>query len=391
MGAFQPPHQESGSPRYLQVVDIVRGVSILSVLSLHLFQSHAVRPPACSWERECLFLASRNGLYGVFLFFVVSGFLITRMLASTSPSLYQPRFGHFYARRAGRILPLMLLTTLIGAAMVFLHPKTPGAYSYCFRSPSASFDPPFWISLWTFSFNWYRIFHQNASPSLGLHWDVLWSLSIEEQFYLFYPPLLARLGGEGRLVRFLAAVIFLAPLSAYAAFRFYGPSYLIFMNSFTPFGSIALGSLLYILSEKYRPLLGKNRGWCMGLCWGGAALMAAVYFGTFWENPVDCVYGPFAISVGVFVFLLGALHLKLFESKKFRILSLPGKVSYGAYLLHPAVLFCMAPLLWGSGAGTYYSVFILGTFGAAWISYRYYERPMNRWIRHGLGVVSPVR
>ncbi|HTC20476.1 MAG TPA: acyltransferase [bacterium] len=367
---------------------MVRGFSILSVLCLHLMQSTAVKPPQNYWVEKFWFFISRNGTYGVFLFFVISGFLITRMLAAVSPSLFRPRFKEFYIRRAGRILPLLVLTVAAGACMVyFFNAPTPGYY-YCFRNPRASFDFSFWSSLATFSFNWYRILHENISPSLGLHWDVLWSLSIEEQFYFFYPLILAWLGSEKRFLWFLTAAVVLAPLASWAAYRCHPHSFLIFMNSFTAFGSIALGALLYFLTDRFGGFLGKREKICGCFCFLGVLVSLVIYFGTSILDSRDCVFGPLAMSAGLFFFLLGGIPLGLLESKRFWIFALPGKVSYGAYLLHAGVLYFISPFLFGKDASLYFIVFIVVTTGISWLSYRFFEIPANRWIRRTFGVRS---
>lgn len=374
----------------LQVIDIARTFAILPVLCLHLLFSNAVRPPDSPWLKDFLFLASRNGIYGVFLFFVVSGFLITRMIASTSPSLFKPDLRNFYVRRVARILPLLSLSVIFGVWMVYFAGASSAAYRYCFRNPAVAFGPVFWLSLLTFSFNWYRIWHDQTTPALGLHWDILWSLSIEEQFYLFYPLVLAWLKNETRFRRFLGWVILLSPLSSMAAYGLRPHSFLLFMNSFAAFGSIALGAFLHLLSERHGEFLRGRKGLCACFCGLGFLISAFIYFNTSLLNPLDCVYGPFTFSVGLFFFLLGGLHLGFFESKAWRILALPGKVSFGAYLIHPAVLYFLSPLLVGTDAGVHFLAYILAVCAVAWISFRFYEIPMNHWIRKTWGRFPPV-
>lgn len=334
-----------------------------------------------------MFAVSQNGIYGVYLFFVVSGFLITRMLESISPSLYRPSFRNFYVRRVGRILPLLGLTVFFGVLMVSFGAASTLAFQYCFKSPFAVFDPTFWLSILTFSFNWYRIVHSQTAPFLGLHWDVLWSLSIEEQFYLFYPLALAWVKTENRFIGFLIGILVLASSSSLAAYGLQPHSYLILMNSFTAFGSIALGALLHILSKRKGAFLRERKGLCGLFCGIGFSTVTLVYFTTSTRNPVDCIYGPITLSAGLFIFLLGGQHLELFESGWFKALALPGKVSYGAYLLHPAVLYFVSPVLVGMDATVHYGLFIFVTIGTAWISYRFFETPINQWLRGKLEAV----
>jgi len=113
--------------------------------------------------------------------------------------------------------------------------------------------------------------------------------------------------------------------------------------------------------------------------------MGLIYFTTFIFDPVDTLFGPFILSGGLFLFLLGALHLEVFESKRLWGLALPGKVSYGAYLIHPAVLYFLWPLWVGLDTSLGFLAFIFSTIVVAWFSYRFFETPMNRGIRRVLG------
>lgn len=369
----------------LQVVDIARTFAILPVLCMHLLYSGGIKPPLNAWEKGFWLCLSRNGVYGVFLFFVVSGFLITRMVSSTSPNLFRPDIRNFYVRRLGRIFPLLSLTVLFGAFMVYFEGGSSLAYRYCFKYSSFVFGPAFWLSLLTFSFNWYRIFNDQITPSFGLHWDILWSLSIEEQFYFFYPLVLTWIKNEGRFMRFLFIIILLSPISSIVSYTLRPCSFLVFMNSFAAFGSIALGALLHILSQRYGSIFRERKLICGGLCVSGFFIAGSIYFTTSIRQPIDCIYGPFTFSLGIFLFLFGALQLDFFEAKGLRFLSWPGKVSYGAYLIHPTVLFFLSPFLAGVNASLCFFVFIPLVIGVAWISYVFYELPANSWVRKTFG------
>ena len=103
---------------------------------------------------------------------MVSGFLITRVLARGPGGLFQPDLRHFYVRRMGRILPLLFLFVLIGITILL--------YGQA-HVPGAHLNPRyhgFWFCIATFSFNWYEV--AVNSQWFGLHWMVLWSLAVEE-------------------------------------------------------------------------------------------------------------------------------------------------------------------------------------------------------------------
>ncbi len=138
-------------------VDLVRLVSILVVFAVHLHASGLVRLPESSLARTAWLYFARNGSYGVSLFFVVSGFVITRTILRRSPSLAGIGLRDFYTRRAGRILPLLGLVVVLGAAALVLVPSGSPRSDFCLRAPLARFDAVFWTSILTFSFNWLRI------------------------------------------------------------------------------------------------------------------------------------------------------------------------------------------------------------------------------------------
>lgn len=371
----------------LQLIDIVRTFSIGSVLAIHYMLASTARTPGYPWVQWLWVYATRNGFYGVFLFFVVSGFLITRMIDKTSPHLNAPDLRSFYARRAARILPLLLLVVVAGLVTILWAPIRYRPYGFCYRNPYAIFNGAFWVSIASFWFNWYQAFLQRPATLMGLHWDVLWSLSIEEQFYIFYPLVLLALGSRRRLYFFLAGII---PL--FLAFLEAGLQWLplnsreAWTDSFTGFSSIALGALLYLLSTDFKAFLRARRVFCRWLCVLGFGLMTVAYGLTSMSDPLDQVLGPLMVAVGLFFFLLGGLNLEVFESKKVSFLGWLGRLSYGAYLLHSTVLYWMWHFLSGMDVNLGFLLFAGGTGLVSALSYRFYEMPMNQWVR---GILRP--
>lgn len=91
------------------------------------------------------------------------------------------------------------------------------------------------------------------------------------------------------------------------------------------------------------------------------------------------------MNLGTFLFLLGGIHLPVFESKFFLALALPGKVSYGMYLWHGLILYLLWPLLFSVDVLSGFVLYAAGTFLFSYLSYRFYELPMNGWVRKTLG------
>jgi peptidoglycan/LPS O-acetylase OafA/YrhL len=326
------------------------------------------------------------GGYGVSLFFVVSGYLITSRLAHSTDGLFHPNYRDFYSRRFGRIVPLLLLTCVMGLLMVCFAHEDSQRFHYCIKNEKVTFSPWMWLAILLFVFNWYRSWlgaHPGlSSPYLGLHWDVLWSLSIEEQFYLFYPVLLKKLRRTRNLVLFLLGVILtnqsVLVWRALRPYRYSPPSW----SSFSGFMLIAIGCLLYLANAHYGKRLRANPGFCRKLVISGFIIFFWAYLHS--QAKVYVLYrafGDLLIGGGAALFILGALHIEIFNSKYLYFLTLPGQMSYGVYLLHPIVLFFLWPFLSGKNSIMAFSVLVVSTTVVALISYRYYEEPMNRWIR----------
>ncbi len=159
-------------------LDAVRGIAVLMVLFLH-----GLAPPVgatLSAASKFLLSLSQHGGAGVNLFFVLSGFLITGILLDSKMGCGY--YGRFYTRRALRILPALcatLLLLLVGG----------------------------WIN-WRFALVSIA-FLANSTPLLGipLQYGPLWSLAVEEHFYLFWPTLIRRLSSRLQIILMLSIIV----------------------------------------------------------------------------------------------------------------------------------------------------------------------------------------
>ena len=360
---------------------MLRSFSIIAVWMFHYHLPHLYASSESSWVLSVWRRFSINGAYGVQIFFVVSGFLITRLIAGQRGGLFQADPKEFYFRRASRILPLLFLSLVLGGAFLLLGRSDAAGFGFCLRNPQAGFNGFFWASIAAFYFNWFRGFWAPAAD-FGLQWDILWSLSIEEQFYFFYPLALKRLASEKNLYRFLGCFLLAGPLVRGAGLFWFPDQPYWFLNSFCEFDLIAIGCLLYLVCANHSRFLAAKQGACWFFCLTGIFLVVK----TFLELPSDLDYfrrmfGASFIGWGTFLFLLGALHLKIFEHKFLKPLAWPGKLSYGGYLLHPIVLYLAWPWLLGRGEGLGFFGFALAALLAAGVSYQFYEAPANRWLR----------
>jgi peptidoglycan/LPS O-acetylase OafA/YrhL len=362
----------------IAIIDLARTFSIVAVMALHLKPTLPLPDPAFRWGWDHF---QRSGGYGVSLFFVISGFLITRVIALRKEGILHPNLHWFYARRVGRIWPLFLLAVLLGLFFAGVLPPDRPAFKYCFKLPDHPADITFWVPLLFFAFNWAF----GDWGHIGGHWTVFWSLAVEEQFYLFYPLALRKAGKSRRIVLFLVFWV-AAGFSWRLWVYFQGPVFPVssMRHSWGAFDQIAIGALLYLAQEKFGKCFSKNKN--LSFLTTVSGLIVIVYWNTFpVEGSLDWVYGPTLISLGLCLFLLGGLALPFFESPLLKPLTWPGQYSYGNYLFHMTVIYFINPFLWDLNIFLAFILFVIVTTGVSAISHRFFELSANRWIQRKLG------
>jgi peptidoglycan/LPS O-acetylase OafA/YrhL len=183
-----------------------------------------------------------GGFLGVDIFFVLSGFLITDLLAAQYDRAGRLNLRDFWSRRARRLLPALgLMLIVVTAAATVIEPDQGGSLRLAL------------LAAVTYTSNWYQILHHvSYFAALGLFTappplDHLWSLAIEEQFYLIWPLLLWLLifRLNGRRARVTATLI-LAALSALAMALEYSPGdpSLVYYGTDTHASALLIGAAL---------------------------------------------------------------------------------------------------------------------------------------------------
>src|SRR5271166_1576071 len=164
----------------LDTIDLLRGLAIIAVILLHgqirLLFSYNISIENLL-PRPIFHAIFWQGGNGVTVFFAISGFLITLTSLRRFGSLANMRAPAFYRIRFARIAPLLLMLLAVLSVLHLFNVEGFRIKASCGTLPQALF------AALTFHVNWFEAVH----GYLPANWDVLWSLSIEEMFYLFFP------------------------------------------------------------------------------------------------------------------------------------------------------------------------------------------------------------
>ena len=374
-GNPSPPRtDETGSPP-IPELDGVRGLAILLVL---LFHFQGVRPP---WVPKALTYPMVIGWSGVDLFFVLSGFLITRILIATRGSANY--FAAFYARRALRILPLYLLAVFlcfrVGLPVAARHGIPIDA--------DPALEPWFWLHV----SNWATAFGRDVPPV-----SHFWSLAIEEQFYAVW-PLVVLLTPARRLAGVCAAIAGSSAAARIAAGAAGAPAEALHRLTIFRVDALAIGGFVAaVAADPDLRRRARERLRAVGVS-SAALLAAALVAGRGATSPVmtSVGYTLFAIVYAVLVFAaFDATGSSGWLATRLRspILRAFGKYSYGIYVFHYPVSLVAAGFArkasLGASAAEATGIWLLSvgagiavSFGVALLSWNLYEKRFLAWKR----------
>lgn len=369
----------------------IQGLRAVAVLLVVLFHSRIGLP---------------GGFIGVDVFFVISGFVITELLLRELSSTGRVSLARFYARRARRILPaagLVILVTLV--LIVLLTSPLTSAHENAGKAGAAS---SLFVSNFWFMGNTGGYFDARAESNPFLQ---MWSLSVEEQFYLVFPIALVLLWSISRGTRNVALTVLVAAFamvslcagvvwSSRAAQPFVldvGPLQLRTTDALVAFfGPLSrawefLAGALVSLCLAKRVLPRRFRAFAS---WVGIALILC---GAVVISETDSFPGTFALVpvMGTVLILCAGKGETPPSAWPTRALSMRGPVglgdvSYSWYLWHWPLL--VLAFTWFSPEGLNGLWVSVGAFVPALLSYRYLESPIRRgrFLGSGRGIVVIV-
>jgi peptidoglycan/LPS O-acetylase OafA/YrhL len=363
----------------LDGVDLLRGLAIFLVLMNHVNMrllgakvpyTHGLPPQLVSslvW----------NGQFGVQIFFAVSGFLITSTTLRRWESPAQVNIGDFYKLRFARIAPLLLLLLAVLSGLHLAHLK-----NFVVAEKTGGLGRALVAAL---------TFHVNVLEArrgyLPANWDILWSLSVEEMFYLFF-PLVCRVFRRRELLAIpLVLCVVLGPFERSRAFnpnpvwREY--SYLGGMDA------IALGCLTALVI--WRRNLSSAVLWMLGSV--GTVLLGfslgfsiRAYAWGLRRSGLDMT----VLAVGTCMLIVVAAQTRWQAPRILTPLLRLGQRSYEIYLTHMFVVFGLFSLFVAGGKpmGAVAVLFISAIVSSGLLGEavaRFYSEPLNRTLRSRWG------
>jgi len=357
-------------------IDVIRGVAIILVLLHHFNIAYRLEDTLLArvlgWN--LVRAVARNGNYGVTMFFVVSGYLITSNTERRWAGLANVGAKAFYTLRVARILPCLLL--LLGMVNLL----AAGGMTIFQNRPQGGEPISFWLVNFASLTFWMNVLidrHGWFNYPLG----VLWSLSVEEVFYLAFPLLCLLLRRQARLLAFWATVIVAAPLYRLAHQGDEGGYLYAYAASFD---GIVIGCCTALLARKVA-----LRGRALQILQSAVAAAMAVFY--LWRPIGETnVLGVTGMALGTAVLLLGAQERSADPvrrgSRPLVMLGWLGRLSYELYLFHLVVLGLMRTAfppraISGDEKLLLLTAFLVLSAGLATLISRFYAELLNRQIR----------
>ncbi len=356
------PRPVEGTSPYLPGLDGIRAIAVLSVIVFHL---------NFSW--------ASGGLLGVQVFFVLSGYLITDLLVAEYRRHHGIALAQFWIRRARRLLPALFVVLFVTVGWATLFDRSQLA---ALRSDLPS--GIFYFSNWWFIFHHISYFARFGPPSPLGH---LWSLSIEEQFYLIWPLLvlvaMKYLHNRRTMVLLTLTAAAASAIEMGVLFVPDGDPTRVYDGTDTRAFALFIGAALAMVlprSQTFAPVSVNARRLLDAV--GGASLLGI--FLMFWlTSQYDSfLYEGGMVLLAVLTALLIAVtihpssHLELILG--WEPLRWVGERSYGIYLWHYPVIVLTTPLN-AAPSLMRATLQIAATMVLAALSWRFIEQP----VRHG--------
>ena len=365
----------TGGGTHLEGLDGLRALAIGAVVAYHLDPT---------WLP--------GGFLGVDVFFVVSGFLITTLLVGERARNGRVAFGRFWARRARRLLPALVLCVAVCVLVARL--VHPDLLVHLGRQV---------LGALTFSTNWVEIsagssYFDQTAPTLFLN---MWSLAVEEQFYLVWPLVVTALLAAGlrprsRTSAAVAIAILSSALMAVGLVPGQDPTRVYYGTDTHVMGLMLGAALGFVWTSSGHGILGTEvwARWRRPVLVLALAVLTGLLLLLTEETPATFRGGITVASLATACLVAALLPVDDVPSRWRFLMSGPvltwvGRRSYGIYLWHWPVLLIIGldlPTAPGTSQHLLSRVWaVLVTLALADLSYRFVEAPVRVWGFRGVG------
>jgi len=323
-------------------LDLIRGLAILLVLLRH------------AWPGAI----GNAGIVGVVVFFVLSGYLITAILQRDITKFGKVRYGHFYRNRALRLLPALLVVTAvfaIGETIFNILGDRDRVLHTVVVALTYTGDIPYLNEI-----------------SQGL--SHLWTLAVEEQFYLLWPILLTLALRRKMLVRTVVLLASVTVILCIGTLVISAPNFSDVYRLPTSWAlAIILGSAARLWQSRVHSAAGPRQRQAL-LAGCGLLVLLAISFAPDWKNEAFLYLGAVpVISAATIALIVFAEKWKDLPTPYLRPLLFLGTISYGAYLWN----YLLAQWLHVGNGGDWRSFASIGlTLAAATLSWYLIEKPI---------------
>lgn len=374
-----PPPSVAG--KRLDGIDLLRGLSIFFVIMNHInIRLLGADVPYTKYlPAQLVHVLVWNAQLGVQMFFAISGFLITSITMRRWGSLPQVSLRGFYLFRLARIAPLLFLLLAVLCTLHFA-----GAHHYVVRAETGGLGRALFAAL-TFHLNLLEI-HRGYLPG---NWDILWSLSIEEMFYLFFPVACLLFAGKkllGRSIVFPALLLMFVILGPFGRTLFaHGNEIAEDYSSLGGMEGISLGCLtaLVISSRRFSGRTIRVLG-IAGTLVVSASLIFSWQAYRSWLGKTGLNFT--LLGVGTCMFIAATTQGEWRSPRLLWPIVRMGRYSYEIYLTHMFVVFTFFDLFLYAGKPIRgvpfllaFTILVAALLGAGVANL--YSEPANRFLR----------
>lgn len=341
--------------RYYKELDGVRAAAALMIMFCHFFLY-------ANSENDIFLIIKKVSVFGqtgVSLFFVLSGFLISRILLHTKQEAHYFRI--FYLRRILRIFPLYYFFLFL---YYFIFPTI-------LSEPIYSFDEQKYF--WTYFQNVARTFEWKSEGPVHF-----WSLAVEEHFYFFWPVMFFFFSTK-RLTQIIIGIVFFAFLIRLIMLKYHLSVYYF---TLTRMDELAIGAFLAIL-EKKEKLTEENAKYFQIIFLSILIPLAVVWFFYTGEGNVTIQAIKYLLQSIVFFCFIGWVisaksNILFRKILSLKVLSFTGMISYGLYVFHPLCFQLVNRFILTQYSAVNFLISFIVTFLIAVLSYYLLELPFLR-------------